>query len=99
MCSTVMLSAGVLTLLGASAAVIYDFTQPEPHCEDPYCGRGYIAALIGVPIGVLGLSIAIPGVVLTARGARGLGAPPLESASPVPRVSVGPGSAVVTVPF
>jgi hypothetical protein len=94
----VLLSVGVSWLASAAGFVILDFTRG---CQDDLCMTGLLSMVYGVPAGVVGLAFAIPGVILTVRGASGLGTPPQNQAarSAVPEIAVGPGSAVVTVPF
>jgi hypothetical protein len=62
---------------------------------------GVLSWLVAAPTGAVGLGLTIPGVILTTRGATGLGQAPKEHAvrPAIPEISVGPGSAVVTVPF
>lgn len=95
-----MLSFGASALVAAAAVVIWD-TSRSCNVED-WCMEGLASALIGIPAATVGVGLTIPGVYLTARGTTGLGTPPrkeLAGKPAVPEISVGPGSAVVTVPF
>lgn len=99
----VLLSFGTTFLAVAGTIVAVDFSQPERRDDgltfEPK--RGFMSALVGAPTGGVGLLLAIPGAVLTGRGALGLGQPPKERTGPPggPLIAIGPGSAGVTVPF
>lgn len=96
----VLLSIGVTALVAATAVVIYDFGVYQPSCTED-CWPGFASLLFAAPAGVVGLGFGIPGVILTTRGVSGRGQPPkdLVARPTIPQLSVGPGSAVVTVPF
>ena len=98
----VLLSIGLSTIAAASLVVAYDFGAFGQWCAyEDECMRGLLSALVAAPVGTVGIGLTAPGIYLLSRGVGGFGLQPKDQTarSSTPQISVGPGSAVVTVPF
>jgi hypothetical protein len=64
----ILLSLGLTALVGGIGVVAGDLGSPCPRYGD--CWRGLLAAVIGAPVGVVGIGLTIPGAILTYQGYR-----------------------------